>query len=85
MDKELSEKERQLEIVKLDSEIEQHRLSIEEKRALERAMRKQEGRNWRKILGVVKGMRPNPEVVHDLYTINPALRELAKPPSVRRA
>ena len=84
MDKEISDKERDLEVARLDREIAQERVSASEARMLERLMRKRYGPNWRRILGVVGKLGPNSETVHNLYTVNPELRELAKPPSVRR-
>lgn len=74
----LKEKDRTLEKLELEDEIASHRMSIAQKKAIEKEMRKKHGRNWRKILSV------DTKKMQDLYAVNPELRELNRPRLSRR-
>ncbi len=78
-----AEKEKQLELAKIDSEIQAERTKKAEQKAVEKEMRKKYGRDWKKILGMAGGLM-DAETKHSLYSINPQLRELTKPSTLRR-
>ena len=84
MDKDIKDKERVLERLKLDDEIETQKMSISQKKAVEAQMRKTHGRDWKKLLNIGSLVRPNMEVVHDLYSVNPELKELSRPGPMRK-
>ena len=84
MDSMLRQKERKLEGLRIDNEIAEERAGIAEKKAIERDMKKKYGPDWKKILGIVRGIKPNREAIQDLYTLNPELRDLNKPGGGKR-
>ena len=77
MDEKLKKKEQELELAKIDNEIEEQRSSIVQKRMLEKQMKAKYGINWRKILGTT--LKPNQESLQSLYSLNPELKEMSKP------
>jgi len=82
MDSRLKSKEKELELKKVENEIETQRAEISQKKALEAEMRARYGTDWKKILGMVgKGlaMKTNAEKAHDLYSVNSDLKNLAIP------
>lgn len=80
MDRELASKERLLEKLKVDKEVEGTRAEIAERKAKEREMKKLHGRDWKKVfMGAMSSVRPNREAIQDLYAGNPELRELSRP------
>lgn len=84
MDKGLESKERKLERLTIEEEIADKETNIAEKRALERQAKQLHGRSWRKILGVVKALRPSGEAIQTMYSVSPELRELSRPRVHRR-
>jgi len=84
----LKKKEQQLEELGYDEAIAEKRRSISEKKKMEKAYKKTEGRDWKKVMGVVKGLRPNKEAIHDLYGMGggneDSLREMSNPSRLRR-
>jgi uncharacterized membrane-anchored protein YhcB (DUF1043 family) len=82
MDSRLKSKEKELELKKVENEIETQRAEISQKKALEAEMKQRYGSDWKKILGMVgKGlsMKTNAEKAHDLYSVNSDLKNLAIP------
>jgi len=80
MDSKLKAKEKQLELVKVENEIETARAEIAQKKALESEMKKKYGTDWRKIIGYVgKSFGTNQEKAHSLYSVDTSLRDLAIP------
>lgn len=80
MDGDLETRERELEHLRVQAEIEDTKARIEEKKAYERQMKKVEGKDWKKMFGsAMKSVRPNQEAIQDMYSINPALRDLNRP------
>lgn len=80
MDEQLKDRERSIEKLKLLNEEEDQKLSLAQKKALEHEARKKYGRDWKKILGYVKALKPDPEVIHDLYGVGLGhLRDLNDP------
>ena len=79
----LKEKEKQLELEKVEDEIQGYRTSRAEKKAMEKKMRAEYGRDWKKILGMA-GKLMDSETKQSLYSINPQLRELTRPGKLRR-
>ncbi len=77
------DKEKALELAKIDSQIQKERTSRAEAKRLEKEARKAYGRDWKKILGMA-GNLMDPETKHSLYSINPQLREFSKPNNLRR-
>lgn len=80
----LDEKEQELEEMRLKNQIQDQRTSMAEKKAMERRMKKLEGRDWKRVLGLIKGLKPDREVLQDFYGVNPALREGHNPRGFRR-
>lgn len=82
MDSRLKSKEKELELKKVENEIESQKAEIAQKKALEADMKQRYGNDWKKILGMVgKGlaMKTNAEKAHDLYSVNSDLKNLAIP------
>lgn len=82
MDESVIKKEKQLEELRIDHEISDERAAIAEKRALEAKLKKEYGHDWKKILGYAKGLKPNREAIQDMYSINPELKDLTRPPDL---
>ena len=87
MDGILKDKEKKLERLALDERIAEKQQSIAEKKRVEKQMKRGEGKDWKKVLGVVKHIRPNREAIQDLYTLgggSESLREMGSPKRLRR-
>jgi len=84
MDKELMAKQKGLEILEIEDEVESKRLSIAQKKAVEAELKAKYGTlaKAKQVLGFIK---INSETMHTLYSANPELRALSLPPKVRRA
>jgi len=83
MDADILKKEKSLEGLTVEDQIEDKRLSIAQKKAIEAELKNKYGSGWKKIFGVLK---VNRETIHDLYAIDPSLRDLTRPPKgIRRA
>jgi len=80
-------KERELEELKLENEVESERVSLAQKRALEREARQKYGRDWKKIIGgAVKHLRidkDNLQTLHSLGVGGERLKELSNPSKTR--
>ena len=84
----IKEKEKQLAELEVEEEIASKRADIAEKKALEREMKKKYGRDWRGLWGAFrKGIRPNKEVIEDLYCMGGGqqqqLRDMSRPDRIR--
>jgi len=84
----IKEKEKQLAELEVEEEIASKRAEIAEKKALEREMRKKYGRDWRGLWGrFSKAVRPNREVIEDLYCMGGGqqqkLRDMSRPDKIR--
>lgn len=84
----IKEKEEELQELEVDYEIAKKRSEIAERKALEHEMKKKYGRDWKKILGWAKGLRPNKEVIEDLYIAGGSsstqrMRNMSKPGQVK--
>ncbi len=81
MDEKLKGMERTLERLKVEDEIVSEDLSIAQKKAAIREAKSKYGRDWKKILGFAKGIRPNMEAVQTLYGmgVGSDLRDLNDP------
>lgn len=82
MDSKLKSKEKQLELAKVENQIETEKAEIAQKKALEAEMKARYGSDWKKVLGLVgKGLsiKTNAEKAHDLYSVNSDLKNLAIP------
>ena len=84
MDGILKEKEKKLEQLELDERIAEKRKNIAERRRVEKQMKKGEGHNWRKTLGIIKGLKPDKEILQDLYAVGGDLKEYSNPNRLRR-
>jgi len=87
IDKELASKEKVLERLKVDDEIESQRLSISQKKALEHEAKQKYGKDWKKVLGVVKSLKVDKDTLQTLHSMGISgdeLRSLAKPKRVGR-
>ena len=73
MDRNLKDKSIRLEELKIDEEIVTKELSISEKKAMERKLKSEYGRDWRKVLGL-QGAG-----LQDLYNFSPELRGAVRP------
>jgi len=74
----LKEKDKRLERLELEDEMASHEMSIAQKKAVAKEMKKKHGRNWRKILSV------DTKKMQDLYALNPELRDYNRPVRARR-
>jgi len=84
----IKEKEEELAELEVDYEIAKKRSDIAERKALEHEMKKKYGRDWKKIIGWAKGLRPNKEVIEDLYIAGGSsstnnLRNMSRPGQVK--
>jgi len=86
----MSNKDRLLDELEVEDEIESHRMSIAQKKAIEREMKQRHGRDWKKVLGLVgkgiRNIRPNMEAVQTLYGVGlggEKLRSQRKPRRLR--
>ena len=80
MDSRLKSKEKELELKKVENEIESQKAEIAQKRALEAEMKARYGTDWKKIIGYVgKSFGTNQEKAHSLYAVDTSLRDLAIP------
>ena len=77
MDKSLAEKEKTLERMDLDNQIEEKRLSVAQKKHLEKELRDQEGSGFKKVLGLIGKLKMGPEQVQTLRSQGHDLRELS--------
>lgn len=84
MDKDVMKRERDLELLEVDDQIAERRMSISQKKAIEKEMRAKHGRNWRQVLGLVGKLRVSSDSMQDLYSVNPELRDLSRPGKLRR-
>ena len=84
MDGLLKKKEKELAKLEIEEEIAGKKRAIAEQRAIEKKMKKSEGRDWKKILGIVRGLKPDREVLQDLYTVGGDLKEYSNPNRLRR-
>lgn len=79
------DKERELDKLTIEDEIMDKRVSIAQKKAIEKEAKAKYGRDWRKILGYVRALKPNMEVIHDLYGMGLGhLRDLSDPRKIGR-
>jgi len=82
----IKEKEQELAELEVDNEIAGKRAEIETKKKLEREMKKKYGPDWRKILGYARALKPNREVIEDLYIASgktEKLKDMSRPDRVR--
>jgi len=84
----IRDKEEELSELEVDFEIAKKKSDIAEKKALEHEMKKKYGRDWKKILGWAKGIKPNKEVIEDLYMAggdsgSSSMRDMSRPGKVR--
>lgn len=86
MNSRVREKERELEELEVDHEIASKKADIAEKKAAEAEMKRKYGPNWRKLLGYARKLKPNREVIEDLYIASgktEKLRDMSRPDKVR--
>ncbi len=85
----IRDKEEELSELEVDLEIASKKTAIAEKKALEREMNKKYGRDWKKTIGGwAKGIRPNKEVIEDLYiasgkSSDNSMRDISRPGRVK--
>ncbi len=84
MDSILRDKEQKLERLAVDEQIADKKSKIAERRKLEKGFKKGEGRDWKKILGVARGLKPDQEVIQTLYAAGGDLKEYSEPGKLRR-
>jgi len=80
VDSELRRKEMESEALKVDKEMSRDRAEIARNKAAEEAAKKEYGSGWRKYLNMGKQFLPSKDTAHELYAMNPELRDLVKPP-----
>ena len=81
------DKEESIERLKLENEEQDQKVSLAQKKALEREARKKYGRDWNKVLGIFKHIKVDRETMMDLHSMGiggEELRNLNRPPSIRR-
>lgn len=79
MDKEIAEKERTLEKLSLEDQVEEKRLSIKQKRHIEKQLEAEDGKGWRKVVGLVGKLKMDKEQMQTLFSQGKDLRELSVP------
>ena len=84
----IRDKEEELSELEVDLEIASKKTAIAEKKALEHEMKSKYGRDWKKILGWAKGIKPNREAIEDLYmaggkSSGDSMRNTSRPDRVR--
>ena len=84
----IRDKEEELSELEVDLEIAKKKADIAERKALEHEMKKKYGRDWKKILGWAKGIKPNKEVIEDLYIAGGksggnSMRDMSRPDRVK--
>ena len=75
MDRDLIEREKKLERVKLDKDIATEEAEIAQRKAVIKDMKAKHGRDWKKILNI----HPKKDTLQDMYAISPDLRNLSIP------
>lgn len=88
MDDFIKDKEKSIERLKLQNEEEDQKVSLAQKKALEREAKAKYGRDWKKVLGyagkAARSIRVNKEAMHDLYGMGLGdLKEASRPPRMR--
>lgn len=88
MEEDVKGKERELEKLSVEDDIQTRRVSISQKKALVREAKRKYGRDWKKILGgAFKAVRPNQETIQDMYSMGiggDELRDMNRLPGARR-
>ena len=84
----IKEKEIELDELEVDLEIASRKSEIAEKKAAEHEMKKKYGKDWKKILGWAKGLKPNKEAIEDLYipggkSSTSSMRDMSRPDRVK--
>jgi len=79
MDKNIAEQEKTLERLSIEDEVEEKRLSIAQKKHIEKELRNQEGIGWKKVMGIVGKLKMDKEQAQTLFSQNRDLRELSIP------
>jgi hypothetical protein len=77
-----SKREKEIELRKLDVELEQQKLDLAQKKALEHEAKEKYGSGWKKVLGIAKNFKPNSETLQDLYSLGISgeeMRSLTRP------
>lgn len=86
MDELIKRKERELDKLAVEDEIATKRVSLAQKRALEKSARAQYGRDWKKVLGLVGKVKVNKDTMQTMHGLGlggDELREMSKPPKMR--
>jgi len=81
------DKEESIENLKLENEEASERVSLEQKKAAIKEAKRKYGRDWKKVLGIFKHIKVDKETMMDLHSMGiggEELRNLNKPPSIRR-
>lgn len=89
---EIREAEKKAEFLKARNEVEEQELSLEQKKALIKKLKKEEGSDWAHTLlgaakGAVKSLKVNKETMHTLHSMGGSgqeLRDLNNPQFLRR-
>lgn len=74
--------ERKLELLRVENEVAGEEVSLAQKKALIREAKQKYGRDWKKVLGLAKGIRINSEAVQNLHSLgvgDSELRNLSNP------
>jgi len=81
-----TETEKQVEKYEEKSEVADARIAHLERKKIERNLKKSEGKDWKKILGIIGKMRPrvDKEAVQTLYSMGSDLREQSEPGKLRK-
>ena len=79
MDKDIKEKEKALERLGIEDEVEEKRLSIAQKKHLEKELKDSEGTGWKKVVGIVGKLKMDKEQMQTLFSQGHELRDLSRP------
>jgi len=81
---EIERKERKLENLTIDEQIDEKRSSIAVRKALEKDLKRKHGPNWKSILGLIGKIKPNREAIQELYSAGAELKDSNNPRRFRR-
>lgn len=84
MDKDEKEREKHISMMELEGEELGQRMSLEEKKARIRELKRTYGPDWKKALGWIKSLKVDKETARNLHGDFAALRDYNNPRSIRR-
>ena len=74
-------KQREIKIQKIEEETElvEKRISLKEKKRIERQLKNEEGEGWKKVVGIIGRLKADPEQLQNLYASGRDLKDASIP------